>query len=76
VAGWDDELEDDWPEPFGPATALVCRCHCVEEREIEALACQGCDVGEIACRTGATTNCSGCRLQVEAIVEAARRRTG
>ena len=78
MAGWDDDFDDvdgDWPEPFGPGVTLVCRCHCVEEHEIEALADQGCDVAEIARRTGATTGCSGCRLQVEAIV-ASRRRVG
>ena len=83
MGDWDDddldELEalrdDGWPDSFGPRLVLVCRCHCVEEHEIEALADQGCDVAEIARRTGATTGCSGCRAQVEAIV-ASRRRVG
>ncbi|WP_373044120.1 bacterioferritin-associated ferredoxin [Vulgatibacter sp.] len=83
MAGWDhaelDELEairdedDAWPAAFGPRLVLVCRCHCVEEREIEALAAQGCDVAEIARRTGATTGCGSCLLQVEEIVRCTRR---
>jgi bacterioferritin-associated ferredoxin len=84
LGDWDDEDldelealrdEPEWPDSFGPQLVLVCRCHCVEEREIEALADDGCDVAEIARRTGATTGCSGCRAQVEAIV-ASRKRMG
>ena len=78
--GWDDDLdelaalrdEEEWPEPFGAGPVLVCGCQCGEEREIEALAAAGCSVEEIARRTGATTNCSSCKPQVEAIVRAHR----
>ena len=83
MPGWDeDDLaelealrdEDDWGDgAFGAGRAFVCRCHCVEEGEIESLAAAGCDVEEIARRTGATTHCSSCLPQVEAIVRACRR---
>ncbi len=65
-----------WPDRFGPPLVLVCRCHCVEDRELEALAAAGCSVEDIARETGATTGCSSCRPQVEAIVAAARARRG
>ncbi|AKU91896.1 (2Fe-2S)-binding protein [Vulgatibacter incomptus] len=65
-----DEPGDDWPSSFGPPLVLVCRCHCVEEREIEALIAEGADLAEIARRTGATTGCSGCRRQIESMLRA------
>jgi bacterioferritin-associated ferredoxin len=68
-----DALRDEEAlEAFPPLPVLICRCHCVEERELEALAAAGCDLAEIAKRTGATTHCGSCRAQVEAIVSAAR----
>ncbi|HWV37096.1 MAG TPA: (2Fe-2S)-binding protein [Vulgatibacter sp.] len=68
---WRDELlEDDWPESLGPA--ILCRCHGVEEREVEALITAGADLEEIARRTGATTACSGCLRAVQAMLSAAR----
>jgi bacterioferritin-associated ferredoxin len=77
---WDeDDLEelealrdDAWPESFGPPLVLVCRCHCVEEWEVEARVSQGCGLDEIALRTGATTGCGSCSGQIEAMVGRAR----
>ncbi len=67
---WRDELldDDDWPTPLGSGGSLVCRCHAVEEQEIEALIAEGADLPEIARRTGATTACSGCRRSIEAML--------
>lgn len=78
---WDeDDLEelealrdDAWPDSFGPRLVLVCRCHCVEEWEVEALVSQGCGLEEIARRTGATTGCGSCTLQIEAMVAGAKK---
>lgn len=83
--GWDDDdfeelaairaEEEGWSNPFAAGVPLVCRCHCVEEGEIEALAAAGCGLEEIARRTGATTGCGACRRSVEAIL-AERRKAG
>ena len=78
---YDDELEelealreaDRWPDSFGPRLVLVCRCHCVEEAEVEALARQGLDVEEISSRTGAGMGCGGCLRQLRGIVEDVRK---
>lgn len=69
---WRDELAE-WQEPEtsaqpAPRPVLICRCFCVEEHEIEALIAKGADLAEIARVTGATTGCSGCRRQIEAML--------
>lgn len=80
--GWDeddyaelDELRagDEWPDSFGPRLVLICRCHCVEEREIEAMLDEGASLEEIVCRTGASTGCGSCRLQLEGMARARKR---
>ena len=69
---WRDELAD-WPETEDPSAsarrpALICRCFCVEEQEIEGLIAEGADLAEIARVTGATTGCSGCRRQIQVML--------
>lgn len=62
-----------WPARLGRPPSIVCRCHCVEEGELVALAKEGCSVEELGRRTGAGTGCTSCRGQLRAIVEACRR---
>ncbi len=77
----DDELAElderegprGWPARLGPPPVIVCRCHCVEERELVALAAEGCSVEELGLRTGAGTGCTSCAGQLQAIVAASRR---
>lgn len=80
---WDEPLDDREEELAElragegactePPLVLTCRCHCVEERELQVLAEAGCDLAEIARRTGATTGCTSCKAQVLALVAAFRR---
>lgn len=52
---------------------IVCHCHAVSHREVEAAAHAGArHVGDVAeaCRAG--SDCHGCHRRIDAILEAAR----
>lgn len=52
-----------------PERVYICRCSCVEEREIEALLAQGASVEEVCRRTGAGRSCSSCLPQLRRLAE-------
>jgi bacterioferritin-associated ferredoxin len=49
---------------------LVCHCHVVNDREIEAAVLDGaCDAAAVAVCTGAGSDCGGCVSRVVELIE-------